>query len=161
MNIDIAVLVTNILGFLLVLWILRKYAWGPILSFLEERRRHIADEFSAIDRDKAEAEQLKSEFHDQLAEIDNLKRTKIQEGASEAQELADSIKGDARREAQELRERARADAQREQEKARIQLRDHIVDMTVRSSEKLIREKLNDSKHRDLISKFIEDLGRAS
>jgi len=157
---DLAVIVTNILGFLVVLAILKKYAWTPLLGFLEDRRLRIADEFKTIDRQKAEVEQLRGDYTAKLKEIDALKREKLQEGASEGQAVAESLKADARRDADDLRQRARADAQRELEMARAELRDFIVGSTLRATEKIIRERLDESKHRDLIAASIDEMGKA-
>jgi F-type H+-transporting ATPase subunit b len=157
---DLAVIVTNIIGFLLVLAILRRYAWGPLLNFLEDRRLRIADEFKTIDRQKSEVDQLREDFAAKLKEIDALKREKIQEGASEGHSLAESIKADARKEAEDLRERARADAEREYQAARAQLRDYIVGTTLTATEKIIRERLDEEKHRQLIAASIDEMGKA-
>lgn len=159
-GIDLAVIVTNILGFFLVLAILKKYAWGPLLSFLEDRRLRIADEFKTIDRQKSEVDQLREDFATKLKEIDGLKREKIQEGAAEGQAVAESLKTEARRDAEDLRDRARADAQRELDLARAQLRDYIVGTTLTATEKIIRERLDEAKHRDLIAASIDEMGKA-
>ena len=157
---DIAVIVTNIIGFLIVLWILRRFAWGPLLGFLEDRRRGIADEFATIDRKKSEAEKLREEFSEKLKEIEAIKRARIQEGAAEAQRLADSIKNEARQDAQEIRDRARGDATRELESARASLRDYLVDSTVTAAEKILREKLDAQKHRELIARSIDEMSKS-
>ncbi len=157
---DIAVVVTNIIGFLVVLWILRRFAWGPLLRFLEDRRRRIADEFASIDRGKSEANKLRGEYEEKLKEIDALKRSRIQEGVAEAQKIAESIKAESRREADDIRERARESAHDELRKARVQLRDEIVEMTIRSTEKIIRDRLDDAKHRELISRMLDSMGKA-
>jgi F-type H+-transporting ATPase subunit b len=157
---DIAVIVTNIIGFLIVLWILRRFAWGPLLSFIEERRRRISEEFASIDKQRSEVSRLRDEFSSKLKEIESLKRASIQEGAAEGQKLADSIKTDARREAQDIRDRARDEARREVDKARIELRDSIVEMTVRAAEKIMLERLDGAKHRELIARSIDQMGKA-
>ena len=157
---DIAVIVTNIFGFLIVLWVLRKFAWGPLMQFLEDRRRRIADEFATIDRDKSQAGRLRGEYEEKLKEIEAVKRARIQEGVSEAQQIAETIKAESRRVADEIRDRARDSAQRELDKARIELRDEIVEMTIRSTEKIIQERLDDAKHRELIAKTIDGVGKA-
>ena len=157
---DIAVLVTNFLGFLIVLGILKRFAWGPLLKFLEERRQRIADDFKAIDRQKAEVEGLRDDFSSKLKEIEAVKRARIQEGIAEAQRLSDSIKGEARRDAQEIRERAQDDAKREVERARAELRDYLVDNTVFAAEKILREKLDAAKHREMINRSIDEMSKA-
>lgn len=159
-GVDLAVIVTNILGFFIVLAILKKYAWGPLLSFLEDRRLRIADEFKAIDRQKSEVEQLRDDFAAKLKEIEGLKREKIQEGAAEGQSLAESLKAVARREAEDHRQRAKADATRELESARAELRDFIVATTLTATEKIIQERLDEQKHRQLIAASIDEMGKA-
>src|SRR5215831_816607 len=53
--IDIRQVVTQILGFLILLWGMRKFAWGPVMKVLEDRRAKIAGEFAAADQARAEA----------------------------------------------------------------------------------------------------------
>ena len=56
--IDIRQVITQILGFLLMVWILRRYAWGPLMGMLEARREKIAGEFKEADRLRGEALEL-------------------------------------------------------------------------------------------------------
>ena len=58
--IDIRQVATQILGFLILLWIMRKYAWGPVLAGLEARRAKIAGEFAAAEKAKAEANETRT-----------------------------------------------------------------------------------------------------
>ena len=50
-------LLTHAVGFLITLWILKKFAWGPLLGLMEERRNRIVDEFKRIDDEKAKVAQ--------------------------------------------------------------------------------------------------------
>jgi len=52
-------LLTQVVGFLIVLWLLRKYAWGKLLAFTEKRREVIANEFATIEKSKLDADGLK------------------------------------------------------------------------------------------------------
>ena len=63
-------LLTHALGFLIVLWILKKYAWGPLLSMMEERRNKIAGEFQQIEDEKVNVAKLTSEYEGKLKDID-------------------------------------------------------------------------------------------
>ncbi len=58
--VDVPQVLTQILGFLLMVWILRRYAWGPVLGMLEARREKIAGEFREAERPKGEAMGLKA-----------------------------------------------------------------------------------------------------
>ena len=45
MNLEWQQILTHLLGFVIAVWLLKKYAWGPLLSIMEERRNKIVDEF--------------------------------------------------------------------------------------------------------------------
>jgi len=60
--VDVPQVLTQILGFLLMVWILRRYAWGPVIGMLEARREKIAGEFKEGERLKAEAVALKARY---------------------------------------------------------------------------------------------------
>src|SRR6185436_7436700 len=77
--IDVPQVLTQILGFLLMVWILRRYAWGPLLGMLEARREKIAGEFKEADRLKAEAVALRGKYEAELRTIDAQARQKINE----------------------------------------------------------------------------------
>ena len=83
--VDVPQVLTQILGFLLMVWILRRYAWGPVIGMLEARREKIAGEFKEGERLKAEAMALKARYDAELKTIDAQARanTFAMTGASE------------------------------------------------------------------------------
>jgi F-type H+-transporting ATPase subunit b len=141
MQIDFAQVLTNIVGFLLVVWVLKKYAWGPILDLLDARREKIRGEFAA-----------------KLGDIKTIEREKVQEAVKRGESIADGIVGEARRNADGLREKAQFDISVEAEKAQLALRDTVVSMAIGAAEKVIHERLDDEKHRHLIRDYIDKLG---
>src|SRR5580765_6108839 len=64
--IDIRMVGTQILGFLILLWGLSKWAWGPLTAQLEKRRQRIAGEFAEAERRQNAAYQLKAKFEQDL-----------------------------------------------------------------------------------------------
>ena len=150
-------LFAQVVAFLLVLWILKKWAWKPILKVLEERRQKIQGEFDGIAQKKKEVDTLVSDYQAKLRDIDSVARAKIQEAAGEGQKLANQIKEDARRDAKELLARAKGEIQRDIDKAKVQLRDDLVKISIRATEKIIKEKLDQKKDRKMISDFISQV----
>jgi F-type H+-transporting ATPase subunit b len=158
MHIDIAQVLTNIVGFLLVVWVLKRFAWGPILELLDARREKIRNDFAEAERALQDAEGLKSDFNAKLGDIKTIEREKIQEAVKRGEVLADGIVGEARRNADGLREKAQTDIAMETDKAQIALRDTVVNMALGAAEKVIRERLDEEKHRRLILDYIENMG---
>ena len=158
MGLEIGQIVTHIIGFLIAVFLLKKFAWKPLLSILEERRSKIKSEFDNNEEEKKKVEGLISDYQTKLKEIDSLARVKIQEAAREGQKLANEIKENARGESKDILTRAREEIQRDVDKAKVQLKNDLVNMTIRATEKLIRERLDEEKDRKLIAEFIEVLG---
>ncbi|MCA9727924.1 MAG: F0F1 ATP synthase subunit B [Candidatus Eisenbacteria bacterium] len=150
--------VTQIVGFLLVLWILRKYAWGPVVSTLESRRDKIRSDFEDIDRKKGEVASLQSKLEAELREIESQARAKIQEGVHEGERVGAEIKEKARQDAQAMIHRAGEQIEQDRNKAQVELRNQMVTMVIAAAEKILGEKLDPAAQKGQIDAFLQSLG---
>lgn len=156
--IDIKLVLTQILGFLILVGILGRFAWGPIVSGLEARRQKIAGEFAEAERRQKEADAQKAKFEAEMRGIDSLKRASIQEGIAEGQRVAAEIKEHAHAEAHARLERAEDEMAREREKAKELLKEQVVSLSIRTAEKILQSKLDDPAQRKLAAAFIDEVG---
>lgn len=159
MGLELGQIITHIIGFVIAVIILKRFAWKPLLSILEERRNRIKSEFDSIGEERKKTESLHSEYQVKLKEIDSLARARIQEACREGQSLANEIKENARKEAKEIVTKTREEIQRDLDKAKVQLRDDVVNMTVQLAERIIQEKLDQEKDRQLISQLLDEMKR--
>jgi F-type H+-transporting ATPase subunit b len=157
MQIDWGQIVTHIIGFLLAVGLLKKYAWGHLLGFVEKRRQTIADSFDQIEKGKAEVEVQRSNLEREMEKIEDTRRKRITEAAQEAESLANDIKEDARREAVATREKAKQDVSIELDKANEVLKDRMIHAVLTTTEKLLAERLDKSKHQQLIDDFLSQV----
>lgn len=157
MDIQIQQVLTQIVGFLLLLWLLRKFAWGPLLGVLDERRTRIASELEEIRKGKESLAQIKTEYDTKLSEIENQARLRIQEAVVEGQRMAREIAEGAREEAHQILEKAKEDIQREMAKAKAQLRDEIATIAVSAAGKIVRQEMNKQKDKELVLQYIDEL----
>jgi F-type H+-transporting ATPase subunit b len=156
--IDIRQVLTQILGFLIMLWILRQFAWGPVLGMLEARRQKIAGEFQEAENRKAEADQMKSRYEQELRGIEAQARARMQEGIAEGQKVAAEIREQAQRDAQGRLSAAQEEISREREKSKELVKEEVVRLAMRTAEKILRQKLDDGTQRQLVSEFINEVG---
>ncbi len=156
--IDIKQVLTQIVGFLIFLFLIRKYAWGPVLQTLEDRKAKIAGDLAEAERRKAEAGELRNKLEAELRNIDQQARVKIQEAAAEGQKLAAEIKADAQVEARARLERAEAEIVGERAKAQKSLHEDMARLAVGGAEKILRKKLDEGEQRRLIGEFIAEAG---
>jgi F-type H+-transporting ATPase subunit b len=157
MNIQIAVIVTQILGFLVVLWVLRKFAWGPVLNLLEERRDKIRASFADIDTRKAEVEQLRLQYEAELKKIDAQARQRMNEVLSEAQRIAQDIEASARERSRAELDKLKGDVEREYQAARVRLKEEIVTVALGAAERMVRQNLDRERQRTLVDEFLAEL----
>lgn len=150
---------TQLLGFLIVFFILKKFAFGSILAIIDARRNKIEHEFSDIEQRKKGLETLEKEYRARLDKIEEAAREKIQEASKIGQNLAKDIQESARLDAKRLFERTQSDIEQEIAKGRLALRNEIVEISTLMTEKVLREKLDAKEQEKLIDKFLKELER--
>ena len=156
--IDIRLVGTQILGFLLMLWLLRKWAWGPLVAQLEARRKNIEGRFQEADRAKEEARELKTAYELKLRAADAEARTRIQDAVAEGQRVAGEIKAQAQTEATQRLARAEDEMAREREKAKERLKEQIIELSLGAASKILRQRLDEPAQRKLASEFVDEVG---
>ena len=156
----ISQVVTVVIAFFIVLWILNKLAWKPVIALIDERRKTISDEFERIDSRQAELTSRIKDYEERLRQIDAEARERMNQAIEEGRRTATELLDEARVEAEAIRTKAQADIKLEIEKTRVLLRNAMVDIAIGASEKLLRAELNDERHRALVGQFVEDLAKA-
>lgn len=150
-------ILTQIVGFLIMLWVLKKIFWKPISNVMEERQRLIAAEFDFIQKQKDEIKMLDEDYRTKMKNIEQEAKNKIQEGVEKGEKIALELEEETRKKATEILNKAQEEVQHEIARAKTQLKSEIVNMSIAATEKLIRESLNKEKHQKLIEDAIEKL----
>jgi F-type H+-transporting ATPase subunit b len=151
-------LLTTVAGFVILVWILRKFAWGPILDLIDQRREKIAGDYRAAEQELQDAATLKGDFETKLSEIKVIERERVQEAVKRGEDLAGGIVAKARAEVEQTKAKGVQDLEIEAQKAQVDLRDTVVALAIGAAEKLIDERLDEQKHRQLIQRYIDQIG---
>lgn len=152
--------IVQLCAFLIVFFVLKAHAWGPILSSLEARREKIKKDFDAIEKARHEIEDLKTKYTAHLQKIEDEARAKLQEAIDEGRRIAREIQDKAREDSQASFEKAKENLVLETAKARTTLRREIAELTIQVSEKIIGEKMTDSKQQEKILDLIQELEKS-
>jgi len=160
MSPDIYQIITHMIGFLIVVWLMKKFAWKPLLNMMDERRQKIVDEFQKIDDDRTEVENMKVDYQGKLKNIDAERRQRVTEAVNEGNKIASDIKVKAQEEARDIINRTNEQLERDVAKAKVQLKEEMVTITLAAAERVLHEKLDEKKERDLIGKFIDNIEKA-
>lgn len=147
-------LVAQIISFLILLTLLRVFAWKKILGLLDARNERIASEFAKIEQSHAQIERLKSDYEAKIAHIDNEARQKIQDALAEGRKITEEVRKHAHEEAQEIIKNAKANIQHELNVAKEELKDKIIDLTIAAAGSVIQDKLTGEGDRQLVKDFL-------
>jgi len=149
--------IAQAVSFLLLLFLLRLFAWKKILAMLDARKERIASQLKSIADTKTEVEQLRSEFEAKLSKIDELASAKMREAADKGKEMTGEIKKDAHLQAQRIIENARENIKYELEQAKEDLKERIIDLTIAAAESVIQDKLTKVDEERLAKGFLNEI----
>ena len=155
---DTGLLIFQVVAFTILLIVLRKFAWKPILDGLNEREQTIESALLAAEQAKNDMQTLQADNQSLLAEA----RTERDHLLKEALAVANSIKEEAREEtskiASKMIEEAKAAIETEKKAALADVKNQVAMLSLEITEKLLRKELADQKgQRDLIDRYVKDL----
>ena len=152
-----ATLIAQIINFLILLAILAKFAYKPIVKALEDRQAKIKADIEAAEQGKLAAEQFKKEYQAQLAQARTEAQNIVDKAVKIAQQNKDEILAEAKAEHARLLKTAREEIEREREHALAQLRNEVVVLSVAAASKIVRKNLDEQTNKQLVDDFIADL----
>ncbi len=156
-SVNLGVAVWTVLTFLTLLIILGKYAWKPLLGALNAREKGIQDNIDDAKRQRNEAEKLLAEYREQLAEGRRQAQAMVAEGREAADALRKELEVKAREETQAMLANARREISREREAAVEAVRRESVDVALAVASRLLSERLDADRDRQLAMDYIDDL----
>lgn len=152
-----ATLIAQIINFLILMAILAKFAYKPIVKALEARQEKIKADIEAAEQGKLAAEQIKKEYQAQLAQARNEAQNIVEKAVKIAQQNKDEILEEAKAENARLLNAAREEIQREREHALAQLRNEVVALSVAAATKIVKQNLDEQANKKLVEDFIANL----
>ncbi len=154
---DIGNALWTLVIFGVVVLILGKFAWGPILDALKGREDFIHDSLAKAKTEREEAQTLLDEYKQQVASAKEEATALVEEGRRDAEVLRQKIEGDARAESQAMLERAKRELGLATESAIQELYAVSGKLATDVASRIIRKELNQAEHERLISESIEEL----
>lgn len=147
-----------LLTFTTVMFLLKKFAWKPILSTLKEREDSIENALKAASDAKLQMAKLKSDNEQILAEARNERDALLKEARETQDMIISEAKNKAKDEATKLVVAAQAAIQNEKTAALESMKEQIVTLSIEVSEKILRKELSsDVKQSDLLSNLVKDI----
>ena len=156
-KLDPGLFIWTILTFLLLLMVLAKFAWKPLLAMLDERQKSIDDSLLSAEKARQELEGINQKSEAILSKS----RTEAQTIVTDAKSAADKLKEDivlkAKKEADGQLEKAKNQISVEKDKALLEIRQEIVDLSITVAEKIIKKNISKDDNASIIEDSLNKL----
>jgi F-type H+-transporting ATPase subunit b len=151
----------TIVVFLLLLFVLRRFAWKPMMEGLENREKHIHDELASAQKANADAQALKAEFEKRMAEAQQEVRELIEQARKNGEQVKADMISQATAEIQAERARLIHELDNLRDQAQLELFQRSTQLATLVAAKAIKRQVNlDDQHR-LVDDALADLGVAA
>ncbi len=158
LDIDPGMIIWTVVTFLLLLFVLRKTAWKPILAMIDEREKTVQESLEKAEHARQDAEEKMQEYQEKLAEARREAREIINEGKESAEKIKTEIIDEAENQKQKMIEDAREQIEAERDRAVQDIKDSVADIAVAAAAKILQKKVTADAHMDIIERSLQDFG---
>ena len=156
-DINVALVVWTLVTFGLLLIVLKRFAWHPILETIENREKTIAEAIESAKRERAEAEKAAAEMRASLEKARTEAAELIRRNQAEVAAAKNELMATARKESEALLAQARASIEEERRAAVAGLRAQVVDIAIEAAGRLLQTQMDEKKQRQLVEEYLARL----
>jgi F-type H+-transporting ATPase subunit b len=150
-------LIWTIITFVTLVFVLRMFAWKPLLEALKKREEHVRSSIERAEFAKQEAERILEENRKQLANAEAEAHRILNEGRALGDKLKSEIVDQANQQSRRMVEQAKQEIERDKEAALSQLRNEVANLAIKAAEKILDETLDENRQRKLVDAYLKEL----
>lgn len=154
---DYGVLALTVCNFLLLVYLLKKFAWNRIIGALESREQQIAQNKLQAQQAREAAEKIKSELDEKLAQIADEAAKKMAEAVKMGETQKEQLLAAAKEQSERLAEQAKAQIEAEKNKALSDVRGEIARVSVLAASKVIEQQLNEDAAKAVVDRVLAEV----
>ncbi len=147
-----------VINFLVILAILYKLFYRPVLNFMENRRAEIARQISEAEQARAEASALLAQYREKISAAEREAQEIVARAVKAGEEERARLLEEGRDEAARLLEKARLEIQQERDAALAALRQEVATLALLAAGKVLERAVTEEDHQRLVQKFLSEVG---
>lgn len=147
-----------IVAFLILYWLLNKYAFGPLMGIMEARKRMLAEQIETTDKNRREAEQLLAEQKQAMQDVRKEAHEIIEQARKVSAKQGEEIVEQAKSEAARLKNEALQDIESEKNKAIAAVRSQVSALSVMIASKIIEKQVDEKSQEELVEHYLKEVG---
>lgn len=149
----------TVVTFIVLLIILKKVAWKPILTALDQREAAIKESLEKAERAREEAQKVLDENKSNLAHAEEESKKIIDQSRVYAEKLKEQIIRESKEQAKKIVDDAADEIERKKEAAFNELKTQVAEIAINAAEKILKESLNKETNKKIVDKYINDISR--
>lgn len=147
----------TIITFLLLFYVLAKFAWKPLLGMLEERENLIKTSLNDAETARKELEKINLESEAIITKARTDAQSILSDGKAAAEKIKDDTVAKAKEEANKIKEEAKLQIKAEKDKAISDIKKEVVDLSISVAEKLINKNISEQDNSSLIEESLKEI----
>ena len=149
----------QLVAFLILMVLLKKFAWGPLMGIMKERENHIAGEIESAEQSRIETKKLLEEQRELLKESRNESATLIENAKKQAEMQREEIIALAKQESDRLKESAKQEIEQQKEQAVAAIREQVASLSILVASKVIEKEITEADQAKFITDIIQEAGK--
>lgn len=154
---DYGVLVLTVCNFLLLVYLLKKFAWGPVIGALEKRENQIAQDKQTAADARQSAEQIKKELDERLAQISKEAAQKMAAAVKAGEAQKEQLLAQAKEQAERLLSQAKTQIEAEKNKALADVRGEIANLSVLAASRVIERQVKEDGADEIVAQVLKEV----
>jgi F-type H+-transporting ATPase subunit b len=150
----------QLVAFIILMFLLRKYAFGPLMGIMKKREEHISTQINDAEQDREEAKAYLAKQMEELKTARLEAQSLIEAAKKQGEQQSEDIVKAARQEAERMKDAAVAEIGREKELAVETLRNEVASLSVKIASKVIAKELDEKNQEKLINDYLKEVGEA-
>lgn len=151
---DLGKTVAAIGVFLILFPVIKTFFLKPLQEAIDQRTQSLESTFADAENLRTEMAQMKSDYEKRITQTEEDARNQIQSQIKEAQDLRTQMVSEANARVEEMQRKAREEMESERNKVLSEVRLHVADLSLKATEKLLNENVDNDRNRRLIDDFI-------
>ncbi len=158
---DIGLMFWTIVTFLSLVFILKAFAWGPLLKAIDEREARLKADLDGAEESHKKAESLKGDLEAKMQGLEAKGREILEAAGKEGDSLRAKLKSEAESDAAKIREKTKAELGEERERLVRELRKDVAELSLLAAERLVKKTVDAGVQKSVLDDFFKELDKGA